>query len=66
MLFNIGDRVRSLRDKKIVGEIRGFGTLQWPGESGFQFVYLVCVEPRGSSSLGPAFKVLDAMQVEKE
>lgn len=66
----IGTKVRSRRSEKLVGEIVGYGALQWPsganmsGDGGImQLVYLVQVAD-GSSSLGPACLVFRADFVE--
>ena len=68
--FRYGEKVRSLRDDKIVGNVVGFGSLVWPptpggpGDMGPQDVVLVQTA-QASSSLGPACVVLRADMVEK-
>jgi hypothetical protein len=69
--YEMHDHVKSLRDEKIAGPIIGFGTLFWERKAEGPFdtddlpvlVYLVQINEKGSSSLGPAVAVLRADQV---
>jgi hypothetical protein len=72
MTFMIGERVQSRRVNTLVGTVIGYGAIQWPhsnviGETNVDDdmypVYLVQINPQGSSSLGQAVVVMRADQV---
>lgn len=71
MILPIGTRVQSVFDPKIVGTVRGYGTLTVPRTEAIDydaeptFVYLVWPDGMlGSSSLGLFVRVLGADKVE--
>lgn len=55
-MFALGTMVISTYDTKLRGRIIGYGSLQWNADP-LTPVYLICIEPRGSSALGPAVRV---------
>lgn len=71
-VYRIGDVVQSTMDKKITGTVVGYGEIIWPYDvdlqgdtNGIPVKVLLVKVSEGSSSLGPACRVLRLDRVRK-